>query len=86
MPNSSAYGALSVFFQYYARITHNIDVSRHAFTPVPAVDSTVITLVPFPDLPWPECDERWLFRLIKRYQIDVASVRGGARQPPPRPT
>jgi 16S rRNA (adenine1518-N6/adenine1519-N6)-dimethyltransferase len=65
LPNSSAYGALSVFFQYYARIAHNVDVSRHAFTPVPAVDSTVITLVPFPDLPWPECDERWLFRLIK---------------------
>src|SRR5262249_39019351 len=64
-PNSSAYGALSVFFQYYARLTHNLDVSRHAFTPVPAVDSSVITLRPFPVLPWPECDEHWLFRLVK---------------------
>jgi len=33
-----------------------------------------------------DVDAAWLFRLIKRYQIDVASVRGGARQPPPRPT
>ena len=31
-----------------------------------------------------DVDAAWLFRLIKRYQIDVASVRGGAR-PPPRP-
>jgi 16S rRNA (adenine1518-N6/adenine1519-N6)-dimethyltransferase len=65
LPNSSAYGALSVFLQYYARITHNFDVSRHAFAPVPAVDSSVITLRPFPVLPWPACDEGWLFRLVK---------------------
>ncbi len=50
-PNSSAYGALSVFFQYYTRMTHNFDVSRHAFTPMPAVDSSVITLRP--EQPWP---------------------------------
>ena len=64
-PNSSAYGALSVVLQYYARITHNFDVSRHAFTPVPAVDSSVITLRPFPVLPWPENNQRWLFRIVK---------------------
>jgi 16S rRNA (adenine1518-N6/adenine1519-N6)-dimethyltransferase len=65
LPNSSAYGALSVFLQYYARITYNFDVSRHAFAPVPAVDSSVITLRPFPVLPWPACDAGWLFRLVK---------------------
>ena len=64
-PNSSAYGALSVFFQYYAAMTHQFDVSRHAFTPMPAVDSTVLTLVPFTALPWPACDEPWLFRIVK---------------------
>ena len=64
-PHSSTYGALSVFVQYYARITHNFDVSRHAFAPVPAVDSSVITLRPFPVLPWPACDDRWLFRIVK---------------------
>jgi 16S rRNA (adenine1518-N6/adenine1519-N6)-dimethyltransferase len=64
-PHSSAYGALSVFLQYYARITHNFDVSRHAFVPVPAVDSSVLTLRPFPVLSWPACDEGWLFRMVK---------------------
>jgi len=64
-PDTSAYGALSVFFQYYAAITHQFDVSRHAFTPVPAVDSTVVTLTPFATLPWPAGDESWLFRIVK---------------------
>jgi len=64
-PNSSAYGALSVFFQYYTRITHSFDVSRHAFTPMPAVDSSVITLRPFPVLPWPAGAAGWLFRVVK---------------------
>ena len=64
-PNTSAYGALSVFFQYYARLSHQFDVSRHAFTPTPAVDSSVVTLVPWPVLPSPAYDERWLFRLVK---------------------
>ena len=64
-PNTSAYGALSVFFQYYACLTHQFDVSRHAFTPTPAVDSTVVTMVPWPVLPWPAYDERWFFRLVK---------------------
>src|SRR5262245_58691798 len=65
VPNSSAYGALSVFFQYYTAMTHQFDVSRHAFTPMPAVDSTVLTLVPFTTLPWPACDEPWLFRIVR---------------------
>ena len=25
----------------------------------------MITLRPFPVLPWPECDEHWLFRLVR---------------------
>ena len=65
LPNTSSYGALSVFFQYYAAMTHQFNVSRHAFTPIPAVDSTVLTLVPFTVLPWPACDEQWLFRIVK---------------------
>ncbi|MGE3540196.1 MAG: 16S rRNA (adenine(1518)-N(6)/adenine(1519)-N(6))-dimethyltransferase RsmA [Candidatus Tectimicrobiota bacterium] len=64
-PASSAYGALSVFFQYYTTLTANFEVTRQAFTPVPAVDSMVVTLVPYAVLPWPSQDEAWLFRLVK---------------------
>lgn len=65
-PGTSAYGALSVFFQYYARLSHAFEVSRHAFTPRPSVDSTVITLEPYSTLPWPSEDEALFFWLVKR--------------------
>jgi 16S rRNA (adenine1518-N6/adenine1519-N6)-dimethyltransferase len=64
-PGASAYSAVSVFFQYYADIHHCLAVSRHAFTPVPAVDSTVLALVPFAPLPWPSSDEHFFFQVVK---------------------
>lgn len=64
-PGSSAYGALSVFFQYYATLDSVFEVSRHAFTPIPAVDSTVLTLQPYSVLPWPSADEAFFFWLVK---------------------
>jgi 16S rRNA (adenine1518-N6/adenine1519-N6)-dimethyltransferase len=65
-PGTSAYGAVSVFFQYYANIQHCLTVSRHAFTPVPAVDSTVLRLIPFSPLPWPSQNEGFFFSMVKR--------------------
>lgn len=64
VPGSRAYGGLSLFFQYYAAARRCFDVSRHAFTPQPAVDSTVIALAPYSVLPWKSGDEAFLFRLI----------------------
>ena len=64
-PDSSAYSATSVFFQYYAALRHGFEVSRHAFTPVPAVDSTVITLIPYTALPWQSHDVQFFLRLVR---------------------
>lgn len=64
-PGTSAYGAASVFFQYYATIQRCLEVPRQAFTPVPAVDSTVIALLPFTTLPWPSRNEHFLFRVVQ---------------------
>ena len=64
-PNSPPYSALSVYFQYYATLQHGFDVSRKAFTPVPAVDSTVISLKPYHRLPWPDHDEQFFFRVVR---------------------
>jgi 16S rRNA (adenine1518-N6/adenine1519-N6)-dimethyltransferase len=64
-PGSSAYSAASVFFQYYATIQRAFEVSRYAFTPLPAVDSTVITLTPFTTLPYPSHHEPFLFRVLQ---------------------
>jgi 16S rRNA (adenine1518-N6/adenine1519-N6)-dimethyltransferase len=41
------------------------DVPSQAFTPRPAVDSTVLRLDPFQTLPWPSPDEPFLFSLVK---------------------
>jgi 16S rRNA (adenine1518-N6/adenine1519-N6)-dimethyltransferase len=64
-PGASAYGALSVFFQYAAEIRRCFEVSRHAFTPVPAVDSTVLSFTPFASLPWPSTNEPFFWRIVK---------------------
>ena len=64
-PNSSAYSTTSVWFQYYAALRHGFEISRHAFTPVPAVDSTVITLTPYTGLPWQQHDEQFFLCVVR---------------------
>ena len=64
-PGTSAYGALSVFFQYYASVHHCFEVSRYAFRPIPAVDSTVLSLVPYSSLPWVSCDEPFFLHVVR---------------------
>jgi len=43
-PDSKAYGSLSVFCQLRAICDFNFEVGKNCFTPVPKVDSAVITL------------------------------------------
>jgi 16S rRNA (adenine1518-N6/adenine1519-N6)-dimethyltransferase len=62
---SKSYSGLSVFFQYYAAIEPCFDVPPQAFSPNPAVDSTVLHIEPFASPPWPSSDERFLFQLVK---------------------
>jgi 16S rRNA (adenine1518-N6/adenine1519-N6)-dimethyltransferase len=62
---SRPYSGLSVFFQYYAAMERCFDVPPQAFSPHPAVDSTVLSVKPFATPPWPSSDERFLFQLVK---------------------
>jgi 16S rRNA (adenine1518-N6/adenine1519-N6)-dimethyltransferase len=62
---SKSYSGLSVFFQYYTAIERCFDVPPQAFSPNPAVDSTVLHVEPFTTLPWPSSDEHFLFQLVK---------------------
>jgi 16S rRNA (adenine1518-N6/adenine1519-N6)-dimethyltransferase len=64
-PGTHAYSGLSIFFQYHAAVHKCFDVSRHAFTPRPEVDSTVLQLEPFSTSPWPSSNPQFLFTLIK---------------------
>lgn len=46
-PGSKTYGALSVGVQSVARVERVLNVGRHAFRPMPDVESTVIRIEPF---------------------------------------
>ena len=62
---SKSYSGLSVFFQYYAALERCFDVPPQAFSPHPAVHSTVLRIEPFDTPPYPSSDERFLFQLVK---------------------
>jgi 16S rRNA (adenine1518-N6/adenine1519-N6)-dimethyltransferase len=62
---SKSYSGLSVFFQYHAAIERCFDVPPQAFSPNPAVESTVLHIAPYATPPWPSADEHFLFQLVK---------------------
>jgi len=62
-PGTKNFSSLTLFLQFYARITHHFPVSSSCFSPRPKVDSTVIHIVPnAPPLANPEP----FFQLIRR--------------------
>ncbi|XBS70509.1 16S rRNA (adenine(1518)-N(6)/adenine(1519)-N(6))-dimethyltransferase RsmA [Acerihabitans sp. KWT182] len=52
-PDSKAYGRLSVMAQYYCRIIPVLEVPPASFRPAPKVDSAVVRLEPYLELPYP---------------------------------
>ncbi|NRA53623.1 MAG: 16S rRNA (adenine(1518)-N(6)/adenine(1519)-N(6))-dimethyltransferase RsmA [Gammaproteobacteria bacterium] len=55
-PNSKSYGRLSVMAQYFCNIIPVIEVGPHCFVPAPKVDSAVVRLEPYVELPFPAKD------------------------------
>jgi 16S rRNA (adenine1518-N6/adenine1519-N6)-dimethyltransferase len=43
-PGTKSYGRLTLALRYHAEAAHAFDVSRHCFTPVPGVDSSLVRL------------------------------------------
>lgn len=64
-PGDEAYGRLSVMIQYHCTATLLFLVGPAAFTPPPKVDSAIIRLVPYDQLPYP-VDDFALFTTIVR--------------------
>jgi len=64
-PGTSSYGALAVGIQSVARARRLFDVSRHAFRPVPGVDSTVIRIRPLDPPPLTREEEEGLRSLTR---------------------
>ena len=61
----SEYGALAVGVQSVARAERLFDVSRHAFRPVPGVDSTVLRIRPIRPSPLSPAEEEQLRALTR---------------------
>lgn len=62
-PGSKAYGRLSVMAQYYCQVIPVLEVPPESFTPAPKVDSAVVRLMPYQQIPHPVEDIRALSRI-----------------------
>jgi 16S rRNA (adenine1518-N6/adenine1519-N6)-dimethyltransferase len=64
-PGSRRYGAITLFLNYYARVSVLFPVSKEAFRPKPEVDGAVISLVPRVKPAVEVRDETLFFRVIR---------------------
>ncbi|HEY8488445.1 MAG TPA: 16S rRNA (adenine(1518)-N(6)/adenine(1519)-N(6))-dimethyltransferase RsmA [Thermaerobacter sp.] len=64
-PGTAAYGALTVFVAYHARVERLGTVPAGAFWPRPEVDSAVVRLWPHPQPPVEVADPAALFQLVR---------------------
>ncbi len=62
--STPAYGRLGIMAQYYCRIEKCFDVAAEAFDPAPNVQSAVVKLVPYEELPYPVTDPAILRRIV----------------------
>jgi 16S rRNA (adenine1518-N6/adenine1519-N6)-dimethyltransferase len=65
LPRSHAYGRLSVMMQYFCKINYLFDVPPGAFSPPPKVDSAVIRLTPYKELPFTAQDPQKLAEIVR---------------------
>ncbi|WIO74555.1 16S rRNA (adenine(1518)-N(6)/adenine(1519)-N(6))-dimethyltransferase RsmA [Porticoccaceae bacterium LTM1] len=63
-PGEKAYGRLTVMAQYYCQVEPLFLVPPGSFHPAPKVDSAIVRLLPYKDLPFPAEDVSLLQRLV----------------------
>ncbi|TYG34234.1 16S rRNA (adenine(1518)-N(6)/adenine(1519)-N(6))-dimethyltransferase RsmA [Lonepinella koalarum] len=66
VPNSKAYGRLTIMAQYFCQVMPVLEVPPTAFKPAPKVDSAVVRLIPHQNLPHPVKDLYWLNRVTSQ--------------------
>ncbi|MDE5539491.1 MAG: 16S rRNA (adenine(1518)-N(6)/adenine(1519)-N(6))-dimethyltransferase RsmA [Bacilli bacterium] len=64
LPNSKAYGSLTVYLNYYFDINYLFDVKNTSFTPAPKVDSAVINFTK-KEIKYDLKDENLFFKLVE---------------------
>ena len=65
-PGSKDYGRLSIMLQYYCKALYLFVVPPHAFNPAPKVDSAIIRLTPYTQLPYPADNETLFAQLVSQ--------------------
>jgi 16S rRNA (adenine1518-N6/adenine1519-N6)-dimethyltransferase len=51
-PGESAYGRLGIMVQYFCKVDDLFDVPPESFDPAPKVDSAIVRLIPYQELPY----------------------------------
>lgn len=64
-PGTSDYGRLSIMAQYYCRVEPLFIVGPGAFNPPPKVESAIVRLVPYDELPIPADDFATLEQVVR---------------------
>jgi 16S rRNA (adenine1518-N6/adenine1519-N6)-dimethyltransferase len=63
-PGIKAYGRLSVMVQYYCEVEHLFNVPAEAFFPQPKVESAILSIRPYREIPYPAVHFQDLERLV----------------------
>lgn len=65
-PGSKDYGRLSIMVQYHCAVEHLLDVPPEAFNPRPKVDSAIVRLTPYQQLPYVAKNVQNLERVVRQ--------------------
>jgi len=64
-PGDNNYGRLSIMAQYFCQVQHLFDVGPGAFKPAPKVDSAIVRMAPYAEVPHPTKDFRTLENVVR---------------------
>lgn len=65
-PGNKDYGRLSVMVQYYCDVELLFDVPSTAFTPKPKVESAIVRLIPYKQIPYPANNKAIFDDVVRR--------------------
>lgn len=76
-----SYGRLSVMVQYFCKVENLFDVSPQCFNPQPKVNSAIVRLTPYQQVPFPARDHKLLSRLVNTaFQQRRKTLRNSLKQ------
>lgn len=77
----SAYGRLGIMVQYYCEVENLFEVPPTSFDPAPKVDSAIVRLVPYKDLPYKATNIKTLENLVNvAFQQRRKTLRNALKQ------